>query len=45
MLLELGIGDAFGAGREYAPPADVAKNNDGKTYVQHQKWADLTPGR
>lgn len=45
MLLEMGIADAYGAGREYAPAADVAANNDGVTYVQHQKWADLAPGR
>jgi ADP-ribosyl-[dinitrogen reductase] hydrolase len=45
MLVELAVGDSYGAGREYAPPADVAANNDGKTYVQHYKWKDLTPGR
>lgn len=45
MLLEMAIGDAFGAGREYADPAEVAANNDGKTYVQHKRWEDLTPGR
>lgn len=45
MLLELGIADAYGAGREYAPAEDVTLNNDGITYVQHPKWANLTPGR
>lgn len=45
MLLEMGIGDAYGAGREYADPKDVAANNDGKSYVQHQKWEELAPGR
>ena len=45
MMLHMAIGDAYGAGREYADPKVVADNNDGKTYVQHQKWKDLTPGR
>jgi len=45
MMQNMAIADAYGAGREYAPAADVAANNDGITYVQHQKWADLTPGK
>ena len=40
----MAIGDAFGAGREYRPPDEVRKNNDGRTYVQHGKWKDLKPG-
>ena len=45
MLLELAIADAYGAGREFAPPEDVAANNDGKTYVQNPVHGDLKPGR
>lgn len=45
MMLNMGIADAYGAGREYAPSADVAANNDGVTYIQHPKWKDLSPGR
>lgn len=42
MLLELAIGDAYGAGFEYAPPASLAANHLGG-YVQHPKHA-IAPG-
>lgn len=45
MLLEMAIGDAFGAGFEYVDPKIVDQFNDGRTYRQHPKWPDLTPGR
>lgn len=44
MLLEMAIGDAYGAGREYLPE-DADLNNDGETYMQHPKWTELKPGR
>lgn len=43
MLIELAIGDAYGAGFEYAPSSFVKKYNDLSGYVQH-KWHELTPG-
>ena len=45
MLVELALGDSYGAGREYVPDAVVKATNDGVSYIQHQKWADLKPGR
>jgi ADP-ribosyl-[dinitrogen reductase] hydrolase len=35
MLLELAIGDAFGAGFEYAAAEIVHKKNDLSGYIQH----------
>jgi len=35
MLVELAVGDAYGAGFEYAPPAFVATHNTLQGYVQH----------
>jgi ADP-ribosylglycohydrolase len=43
MLLEMAIGDAYGAGFEYAKPEFVSANNDLTRYVAHQKHR-LTPG-
>jgi ADP-ribosyl-[dinitrogen reductase] hydrolase len=36
MLLEIAIGDAYGAGFEFAPRAKIARCNDGATYVGHE---------
>lgn len=44
MLLELAVGDAYGAGFEYAPAAFVARHNDLSGYVQHPH-RKLPPGR
>ncbi|WP_028938104.1 ADP-ribosylglycohydrolase family protein [Pseudonocardia spinosispora] len=44
MLLELAVGDAYGAGFEYAEPAFVAEFNTGDHYVQHRKHHDISPG-
>lgn len=46
MLVELGIGDAFGFSFEFADPRFVAKRNSPKNgYVRHHKWSDtIKPG-
>ena len=43
MLLELAIGDAYGAGFEYADPAMIRQQNTLSRYVKHPKH-DLKPG-
>ncbi len=43
MLLELAIGDAYGAGFEYADAAFVRRCNDLSDYVKHPRH-DLRPG-
>ncbi|MBY0359453.1 MAG: ADP-ribosylglycohydrolase family protein [Candidatus Obscuribacterales bacterium] len=43
MLLQMAIGDAYGAGFEYAPPDFVLTHNKLSGYVQHPKHA-LKPG-
>lgn len=43
MLLELAIGDAYGAGFEYAKPDFVARHNDLSAYVKHSHH-DIPPG-
>jgi ADP-ribosylglycohydrolase len=43
MLLELAIGDAYGAGFEYASPELVERYNDLSGYVQHPRH-QLKPG-
>lgn len=43
MLLELAIGDAYGAGFEYADPELVASYNDLSRYIQHPRHK-LKPG-
>jgi ADP-ribosylglycohydrolase len=43
MLLELAIGDAYGAGFEYAKPEFVLSYNDLSGYVQHPRH-NLRPG-
>jgi ADP-ribosylglycohydrolase len=45
MLLELAIGDAYGAGFEYAPAEFVARHNTLDGYRQNPKYAGLRPGR
>lgn len=45
MLLEAAIGDAFGAGREFAPADFVVQTNDGISYAQNPKWPNLVPGK
>ncbi|MBM7775374.1 ADP-ribosylglycohydrolase [Actinokineospora baliensis] len=45
MLVELAIGDAYGAGFEYAPAPFVAANNDVTTYRQHPRHTDIKPGQ
>lgn len=42
MLLELAIGDAYGAGFEYAP--EMTKYNDLSRYVQHPRHLGTLPG-
>jgi ADP-ribosyl-[dinitrogen reductase] hydrolase len=37
MLLELAIGDAYGAGFEYVSPDFVERYNDLSSYVQHPR--------
>ena len=45
LMFHLALGDAYGAGREFADPADVEANNDGKTYVENPIHPNLKPGR
>jgi ADP-ribosylglycohydrolase len=43
MLIEMAIGDAYGAGFEYAPDAFVQQHNDLSHYMQHPRHT-LAPG-
>lgn len=43
MLVELAIGDAYGAGFEYVSPREVQDGNDVSGYVQHPRHA-IAPG-
>jgi len=43
MLLELAIGDAYGAGLEYASDAAIRKHNTAAYYVQHPRH-NIRPG-
>jgi ADP-ribosyl-[dinitrogen reductase] hydrolase len=43
MLIELAVGDAYGAGFEYVKPPVVARGNDLSRYVQHPRHK-LRPG-
>ncbi|QQP95072.1 ADP-ribosylglycohydrolase family protein [Lysobacter enzymogenes] len=43
MLLQLAIGDAYGAGFEYAPDRLVRERNDGAGYTRHPRH-DIEPG-
>lgn len=44
MMVELAVGDAYGAGFEYAPPAFVARHNTVEGYVQHPTHTGIAPG-
>lgn len=44
MLLELAIGDAYGAGFEYAANRIVREHNTGYAYIRHPRHA-IAPGR
>ena len=44
MLLELAVGDAYGAGFEYANEM-VKKHNDLSRYIQHPRHLDIRPGQ
>jgi ADP-ribosylglycohydrolase len=44
MLLELAVGDAYGAGFEYAPDDLVRKHNDATRYLQHPRHRGTKPG-
>lgn len=45
MLVELAIGDAYGAGFEYSPAEFVAEHNTLAGYVQHPRHTGIAPGR
>lgn len=44
VLVELAIGDAYGAGFEYADRAFVARHNTLQDYVQHPTHSGILPG-
>jgi ADP-ribosylglycohydrolase len=44
MMVELAIGDAYGGGFEYAPPAFIARHNTVEGYVQHPTHTGIAPG-
>jgi ADP-ribosyl-[dinitrogen reductase] hydrolase len=44
VLVELAIGDAYGAGFEYCPPEFVAEHNTLTSYVEHPTHLGLSPG-
>jgi len=44
VLVELAIGDAYGAGFEYSPPEFVAEHNTVTAYVEHPTHLGLSPG-
>jgi len=44
MLVEMAIGDAYGAGFEYVPEKIVRSENNLRGYRQHQKHKTLKPG-
>ncbi|MET0238038.1 MAG: ADP-ribosylglycohydrolase family protein [Kibdelosporangium sp.] len=44
MLIELAVGDAYGAGFEYADRAFVARHNTLQGYVQHPTHSGIRPG-
>nr|WP_225953647.1 ADP-ribosylglycohydrolase family protein [Kibdelosporangium phytohabitans] len=43
-MVELAVGDAYGAGFEYAPRALVEKHNNLGGYVQHETHTGIKPG-
>ncbi|TWP53316.1 ADP-ribosylglycohydrolase family protein [Lentzea tibetensis] len=44
MMVELAVGDAYGACFEYADPSFVAEHNTLERYVQHPTHPDIAPG-
>ncbi len=44
MLLELAVGDAYGAGFEYAPDSLIRAHNTATHYVQHPRHRGIRPG-
>jgi ADP-ribosylglycohydrolase len=44
MLLEIAIGDAYGAGFEFSPKEVILKHNNLQQYHPHQKYTSLKPG-
>lgn len=44
LLVELAIGDAYGAGFEYAPPEFVRRGNTLTEYARHPTHTDVRPG-
>jgi ADP-ribosyl-[dinitrogen reductase] hydrolase len=44
VLVELAVGDAYGAGFEYAEPGFVAAHNTLQGYVQHPTHSGILPG-
>lgn len=44
MLLELAIGDAYGAGFEYSSYKLIKSHNDLSSYVQHPRHKEILPG-
>jgi hypothetical protein len=44
VLVELAVGDAYGAGFEYADPGFVATHNSLEGYVQHPAHSGVRPG-
>ncbi|MCF2525717.1 ADP-ribosylglycohydrolase family protein [Yinghuangia soli] len=44
MLLELAVGDAYGASFEYTPPPFIRQRNTLAGYVQHPTHRDIRPG-
>ena len=44
MLVELAVGDAYGAGFEYAPESLISKENTATRYVQHPRHRGTRPG-
>jgi len=45
MLLELAIGDAYGAPFEYADPSFIERYNDGAHYARHERYHTKGNGR
>jgi ADP-ribosyl-[dinitrogen reductase] hydrolase len=45
LLVELAVGDAYGAGFEYGEPDFVAAHNTLAGYVQHPRHVHIRPGR
>jgi ADP-ribosylglycohydrolase len=43
-MVELAVGDAYGAGFEYSPPEFVARHNTLAGYVQHPTHLGIAPG-